>query len=123
MPFWDALRAGTVVAQRCDGCSRLRNVPKEVCAYCGDAAWTWVPLSGRGAVYTYTTVHRAPTADMQAEAPYVVAHVEMEEGIRMIGRLVGVTSDEVRIGLPVRAGFRPLEESWTILEFETEPHG
>ena len=74
--------------QRCDRCGRFRFIPSELCT-CGSAQYTWTPIAGTGEVYTYTVVHRAPTPAYQADAPYVIAHVTMDEGPRMISTLVG----------------------------------
>ncbi len=89
-PFWDALRRHELVVQQCAACGRLRFVPAELCPACYSSAATWVPVSGRGRVYTYTVVHRAPTPVYQAEAPYALAYVELDEGPRMPARLVDV---------------------------------
>ena len=74
-------------------------------------------MSGRGEVYTYTVVHRAPTAGYQAEAPYVIAHIEMDAGVRMTGRLRDIEPDEARIGMPVLAVYADITDRWTLLEF------
>ena len=117
MPFWDALKQHTVVVQRCDSCHAYRYVPKEVCPHCWSAESTWSQVSGEGEIYTYTVVHRGPTPEFQAEAPYAIAYVEMAEGFRMIGRVVDIPPAEVRIGMPVSASFQPLDEGWTALAF------
>src|SRR5262249_24497474 len=83
MPFWDSLRERSAVVQKCDECGTFVFIPKERCPKCLSSRMTWTPISGRGEVYTYTVVHRAPTPAYQAEAPYVIAHVTMEEGFRM----------------------------------------
>ncbi len=65
------------------------------------AEYTWTPIAGTGEVYTYTVVHRAPTPAYQADAPYVIAHVTMDEGPRMISTLVDRDPAKVVIGMPV----------------------
>jgi len=59
----------------------------------------WTDTSGRGSVYSYTVVHlAAPGFD---GTPYVIALVDLVEGVRMMTRLVGVEPGEVEIGLRV----------------------
>ena len=115
-PFWDALKAHRLEAQACDS-GHLRFIPTEICPRCGSPAWTWRQLSGRGTVYTYTVVHRAPTPAYQSDAPYVVAHVDLDEGIRMIGNVVACEPAEVRIGMPVEVVFDDVSERWTLYRF------
>lgn len=115
-PFWDALRAHRLELQQCEQ-GHLRFIPTEICPSCGSQHWTWRGVSGRGKVHTYTVVHRAPTPAYQRDAPYVVAHVELEEGPRMISNIVGCQPDEVRIGMPVEVVFDDVSEDWTLYRF------
>jgi uncharacterized OB-fold protein len=119
-PFWESLRDRRVSVQRCDRCTTFRYIPKERCPSCGSMESTWTRVSGRGTVYTYTVVHRAPTPAYQAEAPYVIAHVTMEEGFRMAANLTGVAPDAVRIGLPVHLVYVDATPEWTLFGFEPD---
>ena len=62
-------------------------------------------------------MRRAPTPAYQAEAPYAIVHVTMQEGFRMIGTTTGISLDDVRIGLPVRADYDDVTPEWTLLRF------
>jgi uncharacterized protein len=117
MPFWESLRAHRAGVQRCDSCGAFRYVPKEICPHCHSRSATWTPIDGRGEIYTYTIVRRAPTPAYQAEAPYAIVHVTMQEGFRMIGTTTGISLDDVRIGLPVRADYDDVTPEWTLLRF------
>jgi uncharacterized OB-fold protein len=117
LPFWASLKERAVRVQRCDDCRTYRYIPKDICPRCqGDRA-TWTPISGRGDVYTYTVVRRAPTPAYQAEAPYVLAHVTMAEGFRMIASLTGVDPQSVRIGMPVEIAYEDVTPEWTLFTF------
>lgn len=118
LPFWDSLKERDVKVQKCQSCGRFRHVPKEICTCCFSTEFSWAPITGRGVVYTYTIVHRAPTPAYQASAPYAIVHVTMDEGFRMIGTLTGVDPESVAIDAPVRAVYRDVSPEWTILEFE-----
>ena len=74
-------------------------------------------MSGRGRVYTYTVVHRAPTPAYQADAPYVLAYVELEEGVRMPTRLVDVDVDGVEVDMPVEVVFDDVDDDLTLYRF------
>jgi uncharacterized OB-fold protein len=104
-PFWDAVTAGRLDIQRCLSCHRHVFYPRSLCPHCGAANLEWVTVSGRGTVYSFTVVHRAP-AEFQDEAPYVVALVELEEGVRMLTRLVDVEPAAVRVAMAVEVTLR-----------------
>lgn len=100
-PFWESIRQESVRLQKCDECGRFRFIPSERCP-CGSTAATWTPIAGTGEVYAFTVIHRAPTPAYQAEVPYVIAHVTIDEGPRMIATVVDCEPDDVHIGMPVR---------------------
>ena len=54
----------------------------------------------------------------QAEAPYVLAHVTMAEGFRMIASMTGVDPETVRIGQPVQSAYTDATPEWTLFTFE-----
>lgn len=119
-PFWDSLRAHQVRVQRCSTCGTYRYQPKEVCARCQSRAAQWSPISGRGTVYTYTVIRRAPTPAYEAGLPYAIVHVTMEENFRMAATMRGMDPDAVRIGLPVRLAYDDVTTEWTLFVFEPE---
>jgi len=49
--------------------------------------------------------------------PYVVAMVELEEGVRMLSTVVGYAPEEVRIGMPVAVTFDPVTPEVTLPRF------
>ncbi len=118
-PFWDGLRDHCFQVQRCPQ-GHLRFIPTEICAKCGSEAWDWMPVSGRGEVYTFTVVHRAPTPAYQREAPYVIAHVTLAEGPRVIATLSGCAPESVHIGMPVVIGYDDVDQHWTLYHFEPQ---
>ncbi len=104
-PFWDGVAAGRLDIQRCRSCRRHVFYPRSLCPHCGGLDLEWVTASGKGTVYSFTVVHRAP-AEFQAEAPYVVAMVELEEGVRMLTRLVDVEPAAVRVAMAAEVTLR-----------------
>jgi hypothetical protein len=82
--------------------------PALVCPFCTGTALTWRVSGGRGRVHTLTSIHRAPTPDV--ETPYVVAVIELEEGWHMLSNLVGCPPEDARIDMPVTVEFVPVDE-------------
>ncbi|MGX1491301.1 putative OB-fold protein/acyl dehydratase [Streptomyces tendae] len=102
--FWEGVRRHTLLIQRCTGCGTPRHPWLPGCNACGGADWDTVEASGEGTVYSYVVMHHPPFPAF--DPPYAVALVELAEGVRMIGNVVGVPYDKVRIGQPVRLEFR-----------------
>jgi uncharacterized OB-fold protein len=120
MPFWDSLKRRQAAVQRCERCGVFRYIPKERCPACLSPDSTWTEISGRGRIYTYTVVHRAPTPAYQADAPYVIAHVAMEEGFRMVGNVTGIAPEAVEIGMDVHLAYFDATPRWTLFAFQAD---
>jgi uncharacterized protein len=118
-PYWDSLRDHAVKVQRCDSCGAYRYVPKEICPKCQAAEATWTSIAGTGEIYTYTVVRRAPTKAFQADAPYAIVHVTMDEGFRMIGTIPETDPESVRIGQKVTVEYLDVTPDWTLLAFRS----
>lgn len=116
--FWSSIKAHEAALQKCGGCATFRFIPMEICPKCFSAEYDWVRISGRGEVYTYTVIRRAPTPAYQADAPYVIAHVTMEEGPRMISNLIGIAPEDVKIGMQVRLVYEDVTEDVSLFKFE-----
>ena len=110
--FWAGTAAGELRIQRCEGCGRLRHPPGPRCPACGAAKPGYQVAAGTGEVYSYLVHHHPPVPGKQV--PFVVALVTLTEGVRMVGELLGVPPDRVRIGLPVRAEFVRIDDELTL---------
>lgn len=103
--FFEEARAGRLTGIRCGRCGELAIPPKEFCPACHERAWESVPLDGHGTIASFTVI-RVPPRGRAAEAPYAVAVVRLNEGVSLLGRIVDIPLDALKIGLPVR--FLPL---------------
>ena len=99
--FFDGVRAGRLVVQRCGACGALAVPPKAFCPACEGARWDRATLGGDGEIASYTVI-RVPPGQFAAEAPYVVVIVRMAEGVSLLGRLTGVAIEALHVGMPVR---------------------
>ena len=109
-PHWDGCREGVLRVQRCAACGSYEFIPQAVCTKCQAGKLEWVESSGRGSVYSHTTVYRPPRPEF--DAPYVVAIVEIEEqpSLRLMTNIVDCEPDEVSIGMPVEVVFEDAGE-------------
>lgn len=87
-PWWEGLEHGQVRAQRCMQCGHLYAPASPTCPACGSRGAVWERLSGRGRIYSWTTVHHAMDPAFDADVPYSVVAVDLEEGPRVLGRLL-----------------------------------
>jgi len=101
--FWDGLRAGRLLVQRCDGCGVLRHPPRPMCPHCRSLDWTPTESSGRGVVVS-AVQPRHPQFPW-FEDGYVVALVELDEGVRIVTNLVDAPDPSDPIGLRVAVRF------------------
>ena len=106
--FWEGVREGELRVQQCDACGLLRHYPQPLCPECHGGEFHWEPLSGRGEIYSYCVAHRAFHPAWQDHVPYVIATIELEEGVRMVCDLLDVAPDVVAIGQRVRVTFREM---------------
>lgn len=114
--YWEGIDRGELRLQQCVDCGRNIFYPRSVCPHCMSDRLRWITATGRGRIYSYTVVHRSfgPFAD---QAPFVVAIVELEEGVRMMTRIVG-RREEVRIDAPVEVTFVQADEELTLPYFK-----
>jgi uncharacterized OB-fold protein len=115
-PYWDACRKGKLTVQQCKDCETLTFIPQHCCGKCLSENLEWVESSGRGTLYSFTTVHRPqqPAFDV----PYTVVVVELEEGYYMLSNLRGVEPEDVKIGLPLEVVFEERSEEITLPLFQ-----
>jgi len=76
-----------------------------------------VEAKGVGRVYSFTIVHHAYTPAYESEIPYVVAIVELEEGIHLISNIVGCKPQQVQIGMPVEITYDDVTPDVTLHRF------
>ena len=110
--FWAGTAAGELRVQRCGDCGALRHPPGPRCLSCGAMTAGYVVAAGTGEVYSYVVHHHPPVPGKKL--PVVIALVQLPEGVRMTGELLGAGPAEVRIGLPVRAEFVRIDDELTL---------
>jgi uncharacterized OB-fold protein len=98
-----------LVGEVCPHCEAKLFPPRDVCPECGGEARTPYQFSGRGEVYSYTTIYDPPTG-YEENAPYTVALVKLEEGPLVTAQLTDLGDEQVQIGTPVEMVTRRLRQ-------------
>lgn len=101
--FYAGLAEKQILVQRCQQCEKLRNPPSPACASCGSLEWAPFEIRGRGTVNSFTVHHYPPLADFPV--PHILALVDMDAGIRLLGGMHIAPPVEPAIGMRVQARF------------------
>jgi uncharacterized OB-fold protein len=113
--FWEGLRERRLRIQRCAGCHQLQHPPAPMCTGCHSFALGAVDASGRGTIHSFVVAEHPPIPPF--DYPNVIVLVELEEGTRLVSRLVGVAPEDVAIGLPVAVEFERIDDELTLHRF------
>lgn len=108
-PFWEACARHELVVQRCSTCNRFRHPPRPMCPGCRSFDHAWVRASGRARVWSWVIAHPPVVPAFADVAPYPVVVVTLEEGVRMIGRLLDVPNDQIVEGMEVTVAWEDVE--------------
>ena len=100
--YWQHAADGRFALPRCGSCGKYHFYPRGSCPHCGSADIVWVEASGRGEVYSFSVVYRAPDPAFADDVPYVVAIVRTEEGPHLLSRVVDVDPVAVTVGMKLR---------------------
>jgi len=129
--------------QRCTKCRLLRCPPTTACPFCAHGASEWVPVSGKGTVYSYGEVHHAIQPVFRQFTPYLLLLVELDEqkdtpaeydGLRLQANLATADGElappelvrQVGIGTRVRVVFKDIGDGiamplWTVDQEAEQP--
>jgi uncharacterized OB-fold protein len=122
-PFWAATREKRLEIQFCESCGAWVWYPRGACPCCLDDALVWRPLSGRGVVYAISTHHRASIPELADRTPYVVALVDLVEGVRMLSNIVGSGAEGACVGSMVTVTWERLDDGRRLPLFEVAVDG
>ena len=113
-PHWDGLKAHRLMLQTCDGCGKIRHYPRPVCADCYSMEVTWTEASGKGALYSWTETHHPFHVGFRGETPYILATVDLPEGVRIQTQLVGANLADLKLGQAVEVVYADVTPEVTL---------
>ncbi|MEI7623625.1 MAG: Zn-ribbon domain-containing OB-fold protein [Actinomycetes bacterium] len=116
--FWNGLRDRHLLIQRCVSCGTLRHPPRPMCPHCNSLEWDTVTASGRGTVHSFV-MPQHPTFPFM-DYPYIVALVDLEEGVRLVSNLIGIAPEDAQIDMPVEVCFTEFDDGFVLHQFRPE---
>lgn len=115
--FWAATRKNQLLIQHCKECGAHIFYPRKVCPECWSDNLDWLPATGKGRVYTFSVMMDMVEPKFMADLPYVLAMVDLDEGIRMTTRIVQCDPEAVSIDMPVEVVFQELSAEFSLPVF------
>jgi uncharacterized OB-fold protein len=117
--FWAEVRTGGIPLRRCAQCARTFVLPLPSCPFCSSQNPEVFSASGTGRLYSWVVVHHAFDPMFEADVPYVVAAVHLDEGARVFGRLEGVRLDDIESNMRLQRS-APSDDSGQLLVFRPQ---
>ena len=109
-PFWAATRERRLVIQWCRSCERAIHFPREACPTCLGTDLEFRPAEGTGTIYASSEMPAPGNAGMKGRTPFVVALVDLPEGVRLLSNVLGDGALDVAPGDPVQVAWEPLAD-------------
>ncbi|WP_413797109.1 Zn-ribbon domain-containing OB-fold protein [Streptomyces iranensis] len=115
--FWAAAREGRLVVQYDRATGTPQWFPRALSLSSGRRDLEWRPVSGAGALYSWTVTH-SPWPGHEDRVPYVCALVDLDEGVRMLCNLLTDDPEGLTIGERVRLVWQDVADGVRYPAFE-----
>ena len=109
--YWDAAGKGKLLVRKCTACGQAHHYPRTICPHCFSDRTEWTESGGRGTIYSFSVMRRAPE-------PYVMAYVTLAEGPTMMTNIVDCDPKDVFIGMDVEVVFDDVTDEVTLPKFK-----
>jgi uncharacterized OB-fold protein len=104
--FWEGAKEGKLLLQVCKNCNSKIFYPRKYCPECWSGNLDWIEASGKAKIFTFSTAYSMVEPKFMDELPYTIAYVDLEEGIRMMTRIVECKPEDIRFGMEVEVVFQ-----------------
>jgi uncharacterized OB-fold protein len=114
--FYTSLSEGKLVGQRCPSCGKVYIPPRSACPADGTPTAEEVELPDTGTVTTFCIVN-VPFLGQRITPPYVSAYILLDGAdIAFLHLILDIPAEEVRMGMRVKAVWKPRDEWGTTIE-------
>lgn len=99
--LWLEWSEGRLSFQACQDCQATQHPPAQVCGTCHSTSLHLLASDGRATLISWSTVHRAPSAEFKDQVPYTIGLVSLPDGAFIEARVdTGISPDGWMPGLP-----------------------
>jgi uncharacterized OB-fold protein len=116
-PWWEAAQRHELYIQKCRDCGDLRFHPRALCTNCMSSNAEWIKCKGSGRIYTFTVTNQNGASGFRDSLPYVLAWVQLDEGVKLMTNIIDCPPDQVKIDMPVEAVFDDVTPEVTLVKF------
>ncbi|MSP77093.1 MAG: hypothetical protein EXR12_13260 [Rhodospirillaceae bacterium] len=118
--YWEGMQAHELRLQYCAACGKVRHYPRPVCPHCFSMESEYRKAPTGGTIHAWTACYHPFNFYFKASAPYIVALVDMDAGVRVNAPLRGIAETGIKIGRRVRLGFETATKEVTLPYFVAE---
>jgi len=103
--FWEGTKEGKLLIQVCAECDSRIFYPRKFCPECWSGKLDWIEASGKGTIFTFSTAYDMVEPKFKDELPYTLAYVDLQEGVRLMSRIVDCKPEDISFGMEVEVVF------------------
>lgn len=107
--FWEGTKQGKLLIQVCKDCKTNIFYPRKFCPECWSGNLDWKEASGKARIFTFSTAYSMVEPKFMDELPYTIAYVDLDEGIRMMTRIVECDPKDIKFDMKVEVVFHERE--------------
>jgi uncharacterized protein len=116
--FWRGTKQHKFLVQHCNDCGQNIFYPRKFCPYCWSDKLSWVESKGKGKLFSYTVVLSGVEAAFAPDIPYILALVDLDEGIRVISRMVQCKPENLACDMRVEVVYEDITDTFTLFYFK-----
>jgi uncharacterized protein len=103
--FWEGTKQGKLLIQFCKDCKSNIFYPRKFCPECWSSNLDWKEANGKAKIFTFSTAYSMVEPKFMDELPYTIAYVDLDEGVRMMTRIVECKLEDVTFDMEVEVVF------------------
>jgi uncharacterized protein len=119
-PYFEGLKAGILMLQRCSSCGEMIHYPRITCPHCLSYDLEWVVASGDGSIASFAEVHKPQHPAFNDEIPITLIAVQLAEGPLLFARLSECTASALRIGASAKLDSSAMQEGTALPLFRLD---
>ncbi len=113
-PFWDNAKKHKLTLKKCKDCGHIDHPPYLYCTNCHSDNSEWIEASGKGKLVAYAINTYMVPFPFWDDMPYVLAMIDLDEGVRMISNIVECEQDKLKNGMDLEVVFEDVSEEFTL---------